>query len=108
MPDANDVLLGASIKRCRTKRNFSQDDLAKKVGLTYQQIQKYEKGASRVSFSMMMKISGALDIPLLYLIPDECLVMSQIESRKLLTQKDKEIALLKSVIREVNQITGRI
>jgi len=48
----------------RRAANQSQDDLAGKVGVTFQQIQKYERGANRISASMLYDISRALDVPI--------------------------------------------
>lgn len=59
-----DVALGARIRRFRKARNMSQERLAEAVGVTFQQIQKYERGANRVSFSRLALIAVALDTPL--------------------------------------------
>ena len=45
---------------------MSQEKLGEALGLTFQQIQKYEKGANRISASRLQQISGALNIPLAY------------------------------------------
>jgi len=63
-----DVALGARIRRFRKARNMSQERLAEAVGVTFQQIQKYERGANRVSFSRLALIALALDTPLPELI----------------------------------------
>lgn len=55
-----DIALGARIRIRRKSLGLSQDDLASKVGLTFQQIQKYERGANRVSFSRMVEIARTL------------------------------------------------
>lgn len=63
-----DVALGARIRRYRKARNMSQERLAEAVGVTFQQIQKYERGANRVSFSRLALIANALDTALPELI----------------------------------------
>lgn len=63
-PDPLDVALGARIRAVRKTRNLSQERLAIATGVTFQQIQKYERGANRVSFSRLALIAAALDTPL--------------------------------------------
>lgn len=59
-----DVALGERIRRIRKGRGLSQERLAEAVGVTFQQVQKYERGANRVSFSRLVLIAEALDTPL--------------------------------------------
>lgn len=61
-PHPIDVEVGLRIKTSRKLRKMTQTDLAKAVGVTYQQIQKYEKGGNRVSASMLHAIASALGI----------------------------------------------
>jgi transcriptional regulator with XRE-family HTH domain len=56
-----DDYIGKKLRTARIIRNLSQDELAKKVGITFQQIQKYEKGLNRISASRLywfMRILG--------------------------------------------------
>ncbi|WP_207462883.1 helix-turn-helix transcriptional regulator [Azospirillum sp. SYSU D00513] len=69
-PDAVDVYVGSRIRIRRTLMALSQTTLAKSVGLTFQQIQKYERGANRVSASMLWQFSQALDVPISYFFED--------------------------------------
>lgn len=62
-PDPVDVSVGARIRVARKTQGLSQQALAKAVGITFQQIQKYERGANRVSASMLVKIARTLDMP---------------------------------------------
>jgi transcriptional regulator with XRE-family HTH domain len=66
-PDAEadpvDVAVGARIRLLRKLRGMSQQALAEAAGVTFQQIQKYERGANRVSASMLSRIAAALDAP---------------------------------------------
>ncbi len=55
-----DVALGARIRLRRNELGLSQTQLGTHVGVTFQQIQKYETGANRVSFSRLVAIVGAL------------------------------------------------
>jgi transcriptional regulator with XRE-family HTH domain len=61
--DPVDVAVGARIRLLRKLRGLSQQALAEAAGVTFQQIQKYERGANRVSASMLSRIAGALETP---------------------------------------------
>ena len=63
LADPIDVAVGARIRLLRKLRGLSQQALAESAGVTFQQIQKYERGANRVSASMLSRIAGALDTP---------------------------------------------
>lgn len=63
-PDPIDVHVGARLRELRRERGISQTALALAVGVTFQQIQKYEKGANRVSASMLYAIARCLTAPL--------------------------------------------
>ena len=61
-PDPLDVMVGARIRIFRTHRGMSQSDLAAKIGVAFQQVQKYEKGINRVGASRLSRIAAVLDI----------------------------------------------
>jgi transcriptional regulator with XRE-family HTH domain len=61
-PDPLDVMVGAKIRIFRTHRGMSQSDLAGKIGVAFQQVQKYENGANRVGASRLSRIAAALGI----------------------------------------------
>jgi transcriptional regulator with XRE-family HTH domain len=61
--DPVDVAVGARIRLLRKLRGLSQQSLAESAGVTFQQIQKYERGANRVSASMLSRIAGGLRTP---------------------------------------------
>jgi transcriptional regulator with XRE-family HTH domain len=69
-PDPLDVALGLQIRQRRKNLSVSQTALADAVGLTFQQIQKYERGFNRVSFSRLVQIAHALDCRVVELIGD--------------------------------------
>lgn len=62
-PDPIDVAVGARIRLRRKQLGISQSKLADAIGVTFQQVQKYERGANRVSASSLAKIAKALDAP---------------------------------------------
>ncbi|MBO6825684.1 MAG: helix-turn-helix transcriptional regulator [Sneathiella sp.] len=58
-----DVYVGSRIKHQRTVSGISQEKLGRELGLTFQQVQKYEKGANRVGASRLYQISQILNVP---------------------------------------------
>ena len=56
-----DKKIGKKIKRIRKALGLSQIALAERIGISFQQIQKYEKGASKISVLRLQQISEALD-----------------------------------------------
>lgn len=67
--DENDIEVGAAVRRLRIQRSVSQAKLAAALGVTYQQIQKYESGDTRIAVSMLLRIAERLDAPILSLLP---------------------------------------
>ena len=61
--DPVDVHVGENIKNVRLLRGMRQQDLAITSGVTFQSIQKYEKGLNRVSCSRLIEMADALDVP---------------------------------------------
>ena len=61
-----DVLIGARIKGRRIALKISQTKLAEAVGVRFQQVQKYESGANRVSASRLLMIAETLSVPISY------------------------------------------
>jgi transcriptional regulator with XRE-family HTH domain len=62
-PDLVDIEVGQRIKIQRLAAGLSQTVLGENVGITFQQIQKYEKGANRVGIGRLTRISRALNVP---------------------------------------------
>ncbi len=62
-PHPVDIHVGARIRLRRTLLGMSQEKLGEGVDLTFQQIQKYEKGTNRVSASRLYQFSQALNVP---------------------------------------------
>lgn len=65
-PNPVDVHVGDRIRRRRRALGISQDKLAEALGLTFQQVQKYERGANRVSASKLYQVARALQAPIPY------------------------------------------
>ncbi|WP_370125218.1 helix-turn-helix domain-containing protein [Sinorhizobium fredii] len=62
-PHPTDVEVGSRIRTRRRILNMSQTTLADKLGLTFQQVQKYEKGTNRVGASRLQAVADALEVP---------------------------------------------
>lgn len=70
-PDPIDVEVGAKIKARRRLLGMSQDGLANILGVTFQQVQKYEKGTNRISSSRLAVVANAFGVPPSYFFPTE-------------------------------------
>ena len=62
-PDALDRLIGRNIRVCRAARGWTQTELADRIGVTYQQVQKYERGSCRISASRLYRMALVLGQP---------------------------------------------
>ena len=60
MPEPVDVQVGQKIRMMRLEHDISQMELAAGIGVTFQQVQKYEKGTNRVSASRLVQIANVL------------------------------------------------
>ena len=56
--------VGQKIKQLRKERGFTQMDLAERINVSYQQVQKYEKGDTNLSVQRLSDIAGALEVPI--------------------------------------------
>jgi transcriptional regulator with XRE-family HTH domain len=63
---AEDVEIGRKIRALRLERGLSQSGLAEGIGLTFQQVQKYEKGTNRVSAGRLQQIADLLHVPVMF------------------------------------------
>ena len=66
--DANDAAVGHNIRVQRLVRKMSQTRLAGQIGVSFQQLQKYELGTNRVGASRLVRIAAALDVPVMTLL----------------------------------------
>jgi len=64
-----DAIVGENIRVARLAAGLSQTELGGACGITFQQIQKYEKGTNRVGGSRLMQIAEALKVPAAALLP---------------------------------------
>jgi transcriptional regulator with XRE-family HTH domain len=57
-----DAMVGARVRMLRERRKMSQTALGEQIGVSFQQVQKYERGANRISASALFQIARALDV----------------------------------------------
>jgi transcriptional regulator with XRE-family HTH domain len=63
--------LGKRIRLRRVEQKLSQSDLADRLGVSFQQVQKYEKGVNRVGAARLQQIATALDVPVTFFFDDD-------------------------------------
>src|SRR6266536_5347516 len=90
-PDHIDVEVGQRIRIQRNALSLSQTALADHLGVTFQQVQKYEKGVNRIGAGRLTKIAAVLQVPVMTLLgPDE----SVVGKRKGLDETESPLKLL--------------
>ncbi len=70
IPSPVDVHVGARLRVRRTLLGMSQTSLADAIGLTFQQVQKYERGTNRMGSSRLYDLSWVLDVPIQHFFDD--------------------------------------
>ena len=94
--DPIDVAVGARIRLFRKMRGLSQQALAEAAGVTFQQIQKYERGANRVSASMLARIAETLNAPVAELFGETSGAASAVDEVAALLAQPGAIELLRA------------
>src|SRR5271154_3437980 len=69
-PNPIDVHVGNRVRLRRTLLGMSQEKLGEAIGLTFQQVQKYERGANRIGASRLFDLSRVLDVPVSFFFDD--------------------------------------
>jgi len=64
-PHPIDVIVGANLKRLRMEAGMSQTATVETMGITFQQLQKYERGTNRISASKIVELSRVLGVPIM-------------------------------------------
>jgi transcriptional regulator with XRE-family HTH domain len=70
-PDPLDKYVGKQVKCYRLQKRLSQTEVAEALGITFQQVQKYEKGSNRISSSRLSRIAALLEVPIVALFPKD-------------------------------------
>ncbi|QYJ02171.1 helix-turn-helix domain-containing protein [Thalassovita mediterranea] len=66
LPNRIDELVGQRIRWRRKELKWTQEQLSERLSLTFQQVQKYEKGVNRISAGRLYELAGVLDVPIAY------------------------------------------
>lgn len=69
-PDPVDIHVGSRVRLRRTLLGMSQEKLGGALGLTFQQVQKYERGTNRIGSSRLYRLSRILDVPVSFFFDD--------------------------------------
>ncbi|WP_375651931.1 helix-turn-helix domain-containing protein [Bartonella sp. LB28NMGDW] len=99
-PHFNDISIGKKIRHRRISMGLSQKELGSYLGVSFQQIQKYEKGLNRVSAGCLLEIAKKLEVPMNFFYAD--LLTADISTKEHAlhhdqdTYSEKEHALLKN------------
>lgn len=65
-PNPVDIYVGTRLREARLKRGLSQERVAEEMGITFQQVQKYEKGLNRIGASRLWDLAQVLGMPISY------------------------------------------
>ena len=85
MPHPTDVEVGRNMRDIRVAKGFSQSTLADKLGISFQQVQKYEKGSNRMGASRLKDVADVLGVSILELFgedPDAALLSEEAPIRR--------------------------
>src|ERR1700693_5145414 len=69
-PNPIDVQVGLRVRLRRNMLGYSQEKLGEAIGLTFQQVQKYERGANRIGASLFHELTLVLDVPVSFFFDD--------------------------------------
>jgi transcriptional regulator with XRE-family HTH domain len=106
--DPLDAMVGAKVRVFRINRGISQTALAEQLGVTFQQVQKYEKGANRIGASRLSQIATALDISIAELFePSREKKAADIDSPFKLLAEPGALRVLKAYVQTSNPAVRR-
>ncbi|MBI05984.1 MAG: transcriptional regulator [Rhodospirillaceae bacterium] len=88
-PNPVDIHVGKRVRMRRTLLGMSQEKLGKAINLTFQQVQKYERGTNRIGSSRLYQLSQVLDVPVSYFFDE---LPAEIPSAEIPTLTDVNIA----------------
>lgn len=98
---AIDVELGKRLRFFREQNRFSQERLAREIGVVFQQVQKYETGVNRISCARLLKILSVLNISIV-----DFFAGISVDEKVLVT--DAELLLLKGFRRKEENVRRAI
>ena len=90
--------IGKKVKAARLAKKFTQTKVANKIFVTFQQIQKYEKGLNGLSTIRLLQVSNILDEPLEYFVGDAKELLGQVKP----PSNNSDVILAPSNVTELN------
>ncbi|WP_157956356.1 helix-turn-helix domain-containing protein [Wolbachia endosymbiont of Folsomia candida] len=99
--------MGRKIKEWRLIRGFSQEALGKRVGITFQQIQKYESGKNSVSIERLYSIAAALSVDFAVLLPTPPVTTELHEESSFEHNDDESSREILELVREYKEIKSQ-
>ena len=115
-PDERDRIIGLRVKTYRDIKGLSQTELGDKIGVTFQQIQKYENGKNKVSVSRLIDMCKVLDVSLMNFISGlekpskaQIIAVSDVKQDKIINDptRNKEAAELLKIYNSVETTEDR-
>lgn len=91
-PNPIDVHVGSRVRLRRTLLGMSQERLGEALGLTFQQVQKYERGANRIGASRLFDLARVLDVAVAFFFEDMPAELSQYSPRMMVVGLEEEPA----------------
>lgn len=115
-PDDRDRIIGERVRAYRDIKGLSQTELGEAIGVTFQQIQKYERGKNKVGVSRLFEICKALDTPIMSFLSGlddtkkaQIIAISDVKQNKIIEdpERNKEIAELLKIYNSVETYEDR-
>ncbi|MEE2877475.1 MAG: helix-turn-helix transcriptional regulator [Pseudomonadota bacterium] len=89
--------IGQLVRQSRRRVGMTLDDLAKKLGLSYQQVHKYENGTNRISAGTLAAIANILSVPIDHLFPEDALAGGEGENSELDQIRNEVTRLVRTI-----------
>lgn len=104
-----DVVIGARLRAVRLDRGLSQSAVAHAIGITFQQLQKYETGKNRIAAATLVQITEALDADVTELLPAledaaDCVSLDVLNSAELRNLVDTYVGIRQPALRRAVQL----
>ena len=95
-------MIGRNLRMLRNRRGISQTQLAEQLGITFQQVQKYEKGSNRISASTLLEIAKALNFDVLDFFANASEPPAEVPSVRPVASPDNKLDLM--IIRRLSEL----
>lgn len=103
-PNAVDVHVGSRVRLRRNMLGLSQEKLGEALGITFQQVQKYERGTNRISASRLLEIARVLDVPVTFFFDKVDPVRAPVVTERM-TKSDSDLSQRPETVELVTAIS---